>query len=367
MPSNITQDSSCVRYLNEFLNSWDSELSPSIAMWRTLSACYFLCAAFVVYKMRQIGGSLPDENAGAKFNLIVYLRLLLSGLFFCAVSQLFLSIRDPSFAPPKNVDPYDISARFVGNKHIVTWQLLYAIGNVQLCATKIFVLERLLSFSAKHSAFARLHAPRIQKALWCIFATYCFVFVGSSAALFFATLFSSLTPIAYAALNSVIAGARLVNYIALAVIFAYGGYVSRSLVQRCLEPLNDALSFASGSALVHGLTSATMTRNLMRDLLLKLQLSTAWNVFWFLVVVLFYLLLVLGLSGKSSDDWSSLCDMRHPQLTRSVPFLIGPAPTFVMLMGSDVVASMLTLWAMLKPQYSSSNVTNSQTTSTCRS
>jgi hypothetical protein len=354
MPSNITQDSSCVRYLNEFLNSWDSDLSPSIAMWGTLSACYFLCAAFVAYKMRRIGGSFSDENSGAKFNLIIYLRLLLSGLFFCGVSQLFLSIRDPSFSPPKDIDPYDISARFVGNKHIVTWQLFYAIGNVQLCATKIFVLERLLSFSANHSTFARLHAPRIQKTLWSIFATYCCVFVGASSALFFATLFSSLSPNVYTALNSVIAGARSVNYIALAIIFAYGGYLSRSIMQRSLEPLNEALSSAAASNF-STLASATITRNLMRGLVFKLQLSTAWNVFWFFVVVLFYLLLVLGLSGKNSDDWSTLCDIRRPPLTRSVPFLIGPAPTFVMLVGSDVIASMLTLWAMLKPQYSSSN------------
>lgn len=80
-----------------------------------------------------------------------------------------------------------------------------------------------------------------------------------------------------------------------------------------------------------------------------LQLSTIWNVTWFLVVFLFYLLLALGINGKKSDDWSRLCDSDQPPLTRAVPFLIGPAPTFVMLMGSDIVASMLTLWAMLKP------------------
>jgi hypothetical protein len=365
MPSSITQDSSCVRYLNEFLNSRDSDLSPAVAMWGTLSACYFLCAAFMAYKMKRVGGSFLDENSGAKFNLIIYLRLLLSGLFFCGVSQLFLSIRDPSFSPPKDVDPYDISARFVGNKHIVTWQLFYAIGNAQLCATKIFVLERLLSFSASHSTFARLHAPppRIQKTLWSIFATYCCVFVGASSALFFATLFSSLSPNVYTALNSVIAGARSANYIALAIIFACGGYLSRSIMQRSLEPLYEALSSAAGSTF-STLASATITRNLMRGLVFKLQLPTAWNAFWFLVVVLFYLLLVLGLSGKNSDDWSTLFDMRSPTLTRSVPFLIAPAPTFVVLMASDVIASMLTLWAMLKPQYSSSN---SQLISTYRS
>jgi hypothetical protein len=167
----------------------------------------------------------------------------------------------------------------------------------------------------------------------------------------------------YTALNSVIAGARSANYIALAIIFACGGYLSRSIMQRSLEPLNEALSSAAGSNF-STLASATITRNLMRGLVVKLQLSTAWNAFWFLVVVLFYLLLVLGLSGKNSDDWSTLCDMRSPPLTRSVPFLIAPAPTFVMLMASDVIASMLTLWAMLKPQYSSSN---SQLISTYRS
>jgi hypothetical protein len=153
------------------------------------------------------------------------------------------------------------------------------------------------------------------------------------------------------------------NYIALAIIFAYGGYLSRSIMQRSLEPLNEALSSAAASN-SSTLANATITRNLMRGLVFKLQLSTAWNVLWFFVVVLFYLLLALGLSGKNSDDWSTLCDMRRPPLTRSVPFLIGPAPTFVMLVGSDVIASMLTLWAMLKPQYSSSN---SQLISTHRS
>jgi hypothetical protein len=351
MSSNVSQDGSCARSLDDFSNSWKQRGSVAVPLWATMAACYFIGAAVVAYKIIQHRSSLREEpeSFGPKFDLTRYLRLLFSGLLFCGLSQFFLVFPDTSFNPPSDADPNDITTRFLGNKHIVTWQLLYAVGNVQLVATQIFVLVRLLNFSAKHSAFAHRQSPRLQKILWVIWCIYCPVYVTSSAVLFFGTLLADIGTNLYATMQIIISVSRLLHYLALSILFAYGGRLSLALMGKSLSSLNHTLFAASGSRL-SGVTNATKTRDLMSQLLFKLQLSTAWNVTWYLIVFLFYLLLALGLQIKKSDNWGALCDADQPALTRAVPFMIGPVPTFLMLMGSDVAASMLTLWAMLKPQ-----------------
>ena len=347
---NVSQDSSCARSLDDFSNSWKDHGSLNVPLWATMSACYFISAALVVRKIIQHRVLLEEPDPiGLKFNLTRYLRLLFSGLFFCGLSQLFLVFPDSSFIPPSDADPNDITTRFLGNRHIVVWQLLYAVGNVQLVATQIFVLARLLNFSAKYSAFAHRHSPRLQNVLWVIWCIYCPVYVGSSAVLLFGTLLADIGINLYVTMQIIISISRLLYYLALSILFAYGGFLSLALMGKSLSSLNHTLFAASGSRL-SSVANATKTRDLMGQLLFKLQLSTAWNVTWYLIVFLFYLLLAVGLQIKKSPDWGALCDADQPALTRAVPFMIGPVPTFFMLMGSDVAASMLTLWAMLKPQ-----------------
>jgi hypothetical protein len=341
MSENATLDGSCVLYLSDFVNSWHESNSIGIPLWSVISACYFCSSAFALYKLRSIVTRVNPENHN--FNLKLYARLLASGLLFCAVSEIFLAIPDRSFTPPPESNPNDITTRFLGNKHISTWQLLYAIGNVQLVASKIFVLVRLLEFSSKYSPSARLHAPRLRIAMWSIYALFSVTFIGAAALLFFGTMLSSISANLYVAANTVISVARLLMFLALAIIFAYGGILSLTVAQRSLAPLNQTL-FAVDSRKSNA--KALQSRDLMSELVFKLRVSTAWNVCWFLVVFLFYLLLSLGITGMRGS-WDNVCDNYQPALTRMIPFLIGPIPTFGMLLGSDVMAAMITLWAML--------------------
>ncbi len=336
------QDGACARRLDEFANSWRNSSAAALILWAILSASYFFCSAVVICRLRFVARPKAPRRS---FNLFVYGRLLASGLFFCGVSEIFLAVPDPTFSPAPNSNPggIDISTRFLGNKHISAWQLLYAVGNVQLVATKIFVLQRLLEFCAKHSPFAQRNYPRLRIAMWTIYALFSATFIAASTILFVGSLMSTISGSLYVAVNTVISVARLLMFLALAAIFSYGGVLSLSVAQRSLIPLNQSLFAADGRKCD---AQALRSHDLMSELVFKLRISTAWNVFWFLVVVVFYLLLAVG-AVSMKGSWNNVCDDYQPAVTRMIPILIGPIPTFVMLLGSDVMASMLTLWAML--------------------
>ena len=81
--------------------------------------------------------------------------------------------------------------------------------------------------------------------------------------------------------------------------------------------------------------------------LLKLQLSTAWNAFFFCVVFTFNILVGVGLR-ELKGSYENMCSYDQPAVTRLLPFLvINPFAASSINFCAEGVAALLTLWAML--------------------
>jgi len=88
------------------------------------------------------------------------------------------------------------------------------------------------------------------------------------------------------------------------------------------------------------------TKKSVRVFLLKLQISTAWNAFFFCVVFTFNILVGVGLGGLKGS-YENMCSYEQPAVTRLLPFLvINPFAASTMNFCAEGVAALLTLWAM---------------------
>ena len=221
-------DESCQSVVDH-MDSWHI---ASSAIWVVLATIYILIFFFTAVKYRRS----RSRQVPSGFSLTKYLCLLGAAMFFISASDFVLGLGGLFNDPPKSAN---ITSAYFGSIFFATWQFLYTTGQCFLVASKIFVLLRLLEFSAKSPhVISPLKVKCIRVILWFIFAVFAIISVVSAAILFFDALSSQNSVPLFEALTVVIVLARCFTYISLAVVFAYGGFT------RCVLPDLIAHSFS---------------------------------------------------------------------------------------------------------------------------
>ena len=344
----------------------------SSAIWVLLATIYILIFVFIAVKFFRARA----QQRASGFSYAKYLSLLGIAMFFISISDFVLGLGGFFNNPPKSAN---IAQQYFGSKFFAAWQFLYTSGQCFLVASKILVLVRLLEFSGKSSqGISPQKINFIRLLLWFIFVVYAIVCVISAAILFFDALSSQTSVSLFETLTAVIVLARCFTCISLAIVFMYGGYTRCTLTNcNCLtrshltthlflshasplalvtvssvllsirvtklstKPLDNAAAFSK-----HHEKLLSDTKKSVRVFLLKLQISTAWNAFFFCVVFTFNILVGVGLGGLKGS-YENMCSYEQPAVTRLLPFLvINPFAASTMNFCAEGVAALLTLWAM---------------------